>query len=553
MVVSSIQKLENEMRNDGGSSILDCTESHLDNVIDNYGKGRSPKTQAYELRRIIRRLAEMQILHELASWDHPLTSRRTHIATRINRRRSRENLTSDEAFAIAELFHVAEEPGDVFYSSILALMCCAPCRISELGSLPVDIEVVQGPTTGGDDGVQFKYGLRWWPVKGGKPQVKFIPKEMVPVAQQAIRQIKELTKDAREVAAQAISSDQIVLPDHLEHVREKGIVTSTEVARILGVSKLTKDMLQRLESVAYATYSFESLERYWRESLPNAWPIVSNLTKADYSECLTTHFVNQFNRLHTRKCLVQSFLPASLGRRLTPNNKGELNIFERNGVYLPDGSVPQITTHQIRHYLNTIAQRANVPQAHIARWSGRKLVMQNEDYDHTDLEGVVQSILSKGYSVNTDINAPEIVDDTQDTGPYREALVRQSIHSTPFGFCTSNLRMEPCDRVGACSTCTKLVCIAGHETHVPAIRADVERRKIAVENIREREVAGHRVNPAMKEAMLAQLSHAENLLGAVEDPANVGSFIANAGAPALVEFSHQRRVFESRKPLEVIG
>lgn len=551
VLVASIQKLEIEMRRDGLTSILDCMHGHLNGAIDNYGQGGGPKRQAFELRRIVRRLADLHILPDLVSWDHPLTSRKTHDASRINIRKNRESLSSEEAYAIAELFHVAETPEDVFYSSILALMCCAPCRISEIGSLPVNIEVVHGPTDKNEGGVRFKYGLRWWPVKGGKPQVKFIPGEMVPVAQRAVQQLRELTEDARRVAALSIVSDQIPLPDDLEHIREEGVVTSAEVARVLGISKLTKRMLKELESVGYAKYSYESLQRYWRNHLPKKWPIVSDITRIDYGECLTTHFVNQFNSQHTRRCLVQSFTPSSLGSQLTP--KGERkNIFERNAIYLSDGSVPQITTHQIRHYLNTIAQRANVPQAHIARWSGRKLIMQNEDYDHTDLEGVVQSILTKGKSIGSGVSVPEIVDDSPDNGAYREALVRQSIHSTPFGFCTSNLRMNPCDRIGACTSCTKLVCIAGHEDHGPAIRADLERRKIAVGNIREREAAGHRVNPAMKEAMEAQMSHVEVLLDAIEDPANLGSFVANTDAPSLIEFSHQQRIFEARRGPEVI-
>ena len=58
------------------------------------------------------------------------------------------------------------------------------------------------------------------------------------------------------------------------------------------------------------------------------------------------------------------------------------SIFETLDIKLPDGTYPSIQTHDPRHFLNTMAQRAGVPQEIIAAWSGRWSVAQNAVYNH---------------------------------------------------------------------------------------------------------------------------------------------------------------------------
>jgi hypothetical protein len=488
--------------------------------------------------------------------------------SRVNAEKSNRPLSEDEIMACADAFFLAgnstASAKDIMTTSVLALMFATPCRGSEVTMLPVDVEVVGSPMEGWQskdidfsEDLNFRYGLRFFPVKGGMPQVKFVTSEMVPVVREAIRRLQTLGAPAREVAVSIMRSGKMPLPDHLKHVRETGEIITKELLQLFGLppdGKLSSNIRDCLHKVRYGVYGFESVEEWWRSQLPPGWPQVSDVSQVNYTNCLTTVFQFQTSdRNSTRKWMITNFSEDDLFSDLF-NKNDRPTVFERLGVTLPDGSYPKIKSHMIRHYLNTVAQQANVPQVHIAHWSGRKNIMQNEAYDHTDTHDVVQEILAKGQAYASDgVGSLTIVDDHPDNAEYREALLRQSIHSTPFGFCTANLRTSPCERAGVCTTCTKLVCIAGHKKHMPAIEADVARRRIAIENIRKKEAAGRRVNPRVKEAMESQLGHATKLLETVTAPENKGSFIRNADSSGLVEFSHDARVLEVRSKRETLG
>ena len=58
------------------------------------------------------------------------------------------------------------------------------------------------------------------------------------------------------------------------------------------------------------------------------------------------------------------------------------SIFDRFGYKLSSGERLKLTSHQPRHFLNTIAQRGGLSQLQIAKWSGRADVKQNRTYNH---------------------------------------------------------------------------------------------------------------------------------------------------------------------------
>lgn len=496
------------------------------------------------------------------------------------KKHAKKTLTNDEAFAIADAFHIAGEIGtdrditdrDILTTSILALMFCAPCRIEETTILPFDLEVEDGEENSpADDILPFdqnvnyrgwfsRYGVRWWPVKGGPPQVKFVVEEMVPVAKEAIKRLRKLSEKGRALAKKISDPDQIPLPPDLEHLRQTGEVKSSEVSKIFGLFRLEGIVKRHLVSVRYGVYTFASVEAYWRSQLPKGWPMVSELSGVEYKDCLTTHLLHAYDDgkgtspcLPT--CITSQTIQMDLNGRFINHRDGsktwQPNVFERLGVTLPNGDYPNINTHQIRHWLNTVAQRANVPQVHIARWSGRKHIAQNQDYDHTDLEDVVQEIMDRNKpEVEPADKLPIIVDDSPDNLDYRAAILRKSIHSTPFGFCTQALRIDPCDRAGACTTCTKLVCIAGNKKHMDAVAEDVQRRQRAVQNMQEHEQAGGRVNPRTKATMEQQLEHVSQLEQYLSDEELKGQQIKNAEALQHVSFSHSERRISEMKKLE---
>jgi hypothetical protein len=107
--------------------------------------------------------------------------------------------------------------------------------------------------------------------------------------------------------------------------------------------------------------------------LPKGFPVLDPDTGLKYSDAL---FICRTDELGKRKASYNWMIePISidqindgLGGR---SAYGFASIFSRLGFAEPDGSPIKITTHQFRHYLNTLAQSGCMSQLDVAKWSGR--------------------------------------------------------------------------------------------------------------------------------------------------------------------------------------
>lgn len=468
--------------------------------------------------------------------------------SRLSPKKARKPIPDEIAYAIAEAFHRAETPRDQIITSILALLTCAPARLSEVLKLPADAEVVEAPGEGlsvpdapFSEDIRFHYGLRWFPVKGGRPAIKFVPREMVPVAIEAMRRLRLHTVSARQLAAWMMANPgQMPLPEDLEHVRVTKTLTHKELKELYGNVAISRGAERGYQRVGRNQYSFESIEAHWKDQLPLDWPIVDPATGLRYDEALCVVHPFTFKPAASpERSRVEMISDRTIHLDLA-SRRGS-GIFARLGVVLPNGTSPKFTTHQIRHYLNTIAQRANVPQAHIAMWSGRRNVMQNAAYDHTDRDALVDDIIGRTDTCGSSL--PVIVDDADEA--VKTSFLKQNITSTPIGFCLADLRFSPCDKAGACLDCARLVCIAEPGQRRDALARDVERRRHSLANFVEAEARGRLVNPRARAAVEAAVSHGERLLAAVDDPARVGTLIPNTSIGKLTGFSHDRRLSDT--------
>src|SRR5262249_8223064 len=123
------------------------------------------------------------------------------------------------------------EPRDIFTSSVSAMLLCAPSRISEILSLPVDCEVWQLKKDGSK-----AYGWRFQPGKGGVPCIKWIPDAMASIAQEAMSRIKKLTDEARKIAKWYEDQPNLFYR-HLNcpNLSEEHPLTAEEAALALGI------------------------------------------------------------------------------------------------------------------------------------------------------------------------------------------------------------------------------------------------------------------------------------------------------------------------------
>jgi len=370
--------------------------------------------------------------------------------------------------AITQIFRMSKSPRDTVISSVMAILCASPDRIAEVMELPYECEVFQK----GNDGT-MKYGLRWWPAKGADPQVKWIIPSMAEVVQEAIKKIKEVAAPARELALwYEEHPNNIFLPNELEHLRGKDVIEQAEVLQILGLGQKKGAFgswirYQNIETVTISHRTcirFDDFESHILSRLPVGFPYLDKSRNLKYSDCL---FLARRNELNSQKSSYLCFFEhvATNVIQGSVGGKSRVSIFDNYGFTEPDGSRIKVTTHQFRHYLNTLAQAGGMSQLDIAKWSGRKDVRQNAAYDHVSGAERVQMIRSaigdpsKSLGPLTHLSGRALI-------PRDEfaRLIVPTAHVTDIGYCVHDFTMSPCETYRDCINCQEMVCIKGDKT-----------------------------------------------------------------------------------------
>ncbi|WP_044370463.1 integrase [Burkholderia pseudomallei] len=460
-------------------------DSHvLNRAAQRLGERTAPTT-AYrtsgQLEKISNFLCDNRLIALPNRWRNPL--RRPSDAVRVGKeaddRRAAKMPSQAALDALPEVFQLATSPGDVLVSSVVAILCSAPDRISEVLQLPVNCEVRQKR----EGSEETAYGLRWWPAKGAAPMVKWVVPTMTGVVEAAIAKIRRLTDEARDVARwYEEHPTQLYLTEDMEHLRTQEWLSMAEVADIVfaepvhpSSSRIWCDanQISKQKRGGYAYVRFADVEAVVLRQLPRGFPVAAPKTGLLYSNAL---FVIQRNALHPRRarfrCIIEPVTDSHIHPRLGsgPSN-GILSIFDHCGFYEPDGSPIRVHTHQFRHYLNTLAQAGGLSQLDIAKWSGRKDVRQNRYYDHETPAAVVARIRTA------------VGDDTRMFGPLatgpRAALITRdefarlkvpTAHTTDFGYCIHDYVMSPCQMHRDCLNCGEQVCVKGESDKENRIR-----------------------------------------------------------------------------------
>lgn len=293
--------------------------------------------------------------------------------------------------AMAHVFVHAEEPVDQFIGATLALLHCAPQRINETVRLAVDCEVEQKDSSGA-----VQYGLRWPPSKGFKNSIKWILPSMAEVARQAITMLKAASAEASVIARwYEEHTQEIYLHPQVEHLRSAERLRPEEVSLILigvedavaGIEWCKREKVPRRNSM----YAFDDIQDRVLKKLPKGFPYAQPGLK--FSEALFT--IRRFEldaKLRAYTCIIDYLSSDQIAGRIGYGGGVRQTVFERFGLTEDDGSPVSLTSHQVRHYLNTLAQANGASQIDIAMWSGRADVGQNKAYDHVTPERIMSSV-----------------------------------------------------------------------------------------------------------------------------------------------------------------
>lgn len=477
-------------------------------------------------------------------WKHFVRHRRnaSRIGHEFDKARAEKMPSAAALEALPRIFRMAEETPFVLVSSIAALLCSAPDRINEVLMLPCLCEVRQKNPDGSE-----VYGLRWWPAKGAEPMVKWIVPSMVEVVVEAINKIRGCTESAREVARwYEQNPDKIYLLPEFEYLRGKPLLRNKEVGYILFGKETDRSVINgwykskgiKTEVVGGKHYArFDDIERFVLSQLPRGFPWLSSELGLKFSDALC---ISLRNDLATDKAswvgIVQGISVNQVNNRLGPKpGSHHVTIFERFGFTEPDGSPIKVTTHQFRHYLNTLAQAGGMSQLDIAKWSGRKDIRQNAAYDHVSADELVLKIRNA------------LGDDRQMFGPLAELPKRAVIsrdefarlkvptaHTTEFGVCIHDYTMAPCQLHADCLNCNEQICIKGDEVRTARLRTELETAKENLKAVKEAQGNGYFGASRWAEHHQRTIERLSQLCAILDDPqVPVGAVIQLSNLPVV--------------------
>lgn len=399
--------------------------------------------------------------------------------------------------AVGAIFHRATDPRDVIVSSCIALLHCAPGRISECVTIQNRCLV----WLKNDDGTR-DLSLRWYPVKRGRKGCKDVLKVMEPVALEAVRRVRELTDEARRVARWYENNpDKLYLPNRLARLRDREFLNSSELGELVGidglnagkrlgltVEKTTTTVLGRRRSdgtrvsrpKVVNVYRFKEVEAKILELLPPDFPWMDRENRLKYSDALFVVLRGALTEeASTMPCM---FMPVSSGAVVQQYTIPDKNIFERFGFQNPDGSTMVMQSKQARHWLNTLAEKSGLSDLERDLWSGRMTARarngepaqtgrQSLAYLHNSTEELMAAAGLKPEEMDLGSTFEAALQKLPITFEEFQALEdKPTVHVTEFGLCYHDFVQLPCPVHADCLNCMEHACMKGDREKADRIR-----------------------------------------------------------------------------------
>ncbi|MEQ5817687.1 hypothetical protein J3362_19390 [Marinobacter sp. NFXS11] len=532
------------------------------------------------LEKLAEFLAEKCLTKSGISWTNSIPRPNDARGHRKNKENAAKKMPSTEVLdALGEIWsNNPESSRDIFVTSNCVILLSQPSRVGELNllanrCLPPEYEnqkAISSEVVG--DSVESKRPLtiNWFGEKGFGHSPKLVPTALAEHCIEAIRRIRSITEGPRKLA-KFLEENPDSFPPHDRSPRcdQDAPLNADQALGALCLSFNGKTSRGRLrEWLAQQKRYFENKQGM---ALPNAivnealagmyegkaapgkedrhtltlrklnvlvrarylpphFPYVDKNETIKYRDALNCYFVGQLGEQeghghgHLKPYMIRSIDNNTLNQSLTMNAGSEgskrsegLNIFRRWGY---NGDQYKLTTHQFRHYLNTLAARGNVGETELARWSGRLDLSQNKVYNHRSDEELVGEAKSMGLgeqksnliavvSSNEPILASDLV------GMLDQDRVA---HRTLIGVCIHDFAMEPCQKDRDCLGCSEHVCIKGDEERLKRIRVLRDGLKKSLAEAQQGVEEGYFGADKWVIDRLDRLKRANELIALLEDP-----------------------------------
>lgn len=380
--------------------------------------------------------------------------------------------------ALARASQLVSTPQDILQMRVVELLSCAAWRINDILRLSVDCEVFEPATKNGrplldGNGNQIvRYGIRYVGSKGFAGDVKWIPTAMVDVARRAVAQIRALTAEARTTAewmekhpGRAWLSEPFRLssPDRVLTTRELALAVPLPPNAAVGEFARTHHIpLSPCSTARIRRYRLGDVER---ALLARNKPIQGDapLNRSEYLLLIQRNFLN------ARRGVIPGVIDVMQDHQIRDflkSNDDSHSIFERLDLRDADGKPYALRTHQIRHYLNTIAAEGGLGEAERAKWSGRADIRANEAYDHEPAHKLAEK--ARALLEGGRMHGP-VARTYRGLPPVERAafslIQLATVHTTDIGMCTHDWGTAPCPHHGACADCRDCAIIKGEPVH----------------------------------------------------------------------------------------
>ena len=432
----------------------------------------------------------------------------------VKQRKSDDRLPSREAMeAYALCSNNPLSESEEILLRVIDLLIATGQRGNEVAVIPYDCWVerpIKG-TTGemvvdANGKPLVECGIRYFAEKQFQSRVHWFAESDVPLARRAVERLKILTQEPREIARW-----QEAHPGRLWDYSPQKAMSEVEVLRWLGFSQnrdtsrnlhayLSRNGIHPCEGIR-RKYLAGDIERFLVPKLRGHAALTENVGDTlrvvlKTSETLAIAFDGQF-RLGGREANVFRAIP----RRVTlldinhalGNDERHASIFSRRSLTESDGTPIKLTSHQPRHWRNTIYHLTGMSDVQQALALGRKRLDQNVYYQHTSIEENTAAhheflafnshheridFLHTGIrdkriqGALTDSYHALLSDKGTTTAEAFLTVHATALHVTPFGGCIHDFSQAPCPKHLQCwNGCSHL-----HLMGTPSERANLERQ-----------------------------------------------------------------------------
>lgn len=407
-----------------------------------------------------------------------------------------------QMLTLADIFREAEKEEDLYWSSIIVLLMFAPGRGSEPASLLMDSLIEE-------DGW---LKVLWYAKKNAQWTKKIVPVVLEPTVREAFARLIKIGEPARTAAKFAFEnpgkflrhSGCITPPDFgddkpLNALEFASATNSVETV----IARLRKRQAQGLSldddgawaplrpastkwiaamrasgPITYRRLAKHTLDQYQTHH----WPDIPGSTRPVW-DSLVLVLDNQFHATFDRKTfswVIPSInaLNDELGGRDCVTSSGATfrltSIFERFGKVDEDGKTPiELTSHQLRVWLSTWAERGGMDAWQLAQWAGRARIDDNKAYGlmkraekHEMAKAVMMLKKAPTALEAVKLNLPVTY---ESLGIDRLGVA----HATLYGYCVRDWAMAPCLKSGgkACAGCDDHKCIKGLDDKLENLEA----------------------------------------------------------------------------------